>query len=144
MQDALPKYAGIDICCYTKGDIASFVKTKGDELLRRKPKLEEGRDKIVQSLTNGADGMFQWGWRALERPEDRGLGGSDALIRVRHFPKQNHPHAHYYYRYEEIQIGRRPNRKPRPRHYRRNYNLLKSKLNAIFKREIIPGLFSKL
>lgn len=60
MQDALPKYAGIDICCYTEGDIASFVKTKGDELLRRKPKLEEGRDKIVQSLTNGANGMFQW------------------------------------------------------------------------------------
>lgn len=58
MQDALLKYAVIDICCYTEGDITSFVKTKGDELLRRKPELEEGRDKIVQSLTNGADGMF--------------------------------------------------------------------------------------
>lgn len=60
MQEALPKRAEIDICRYTEGDIADMVRTKGDELLRRKPTLQDGRDKIVQSLTDGAQGMFQW------------------------------------------------------------------------------------
>jgi hypothetical protein len=50
----------IDICRYTEGDIANFVQTKGDNLIRDKPKLQASRDKIVQSLTNGAQGVFQW------------------------------------------------------------------------------------
>jgi hypothetical protein len=60
MQETLPKRAEIDICRYTEGDIANFVQTKSDELIRQKPKLQDGRDKIVQSLTNGAQGVFQW------------------------------------------------------------------------------------
>ncbi|KAF2274923.1 uncharacterized protein EI97DRAFT_459876 [Westerdykella ornata] len=60
MQEVLPKRAEIDICRYTEDDIANFVQTKGDELMRQRPKLQDGRDKIVQSLTNGAQGVFQW------------------------------------------------------------------------------------
>jgi hypothetical protein len=60
MQKGFPKRAEIDICRYTEDDIANFVQTKGDELVRQKPKLQDGRDKIVQSLTSGAQGVFQW------------------------------------------------------------------------------------
>lgn len=60
MQETLPRRVEIDISRHTEGDIASFVKTRGDILLRQKPRLEEGKDKIIQSLINGAQGMFQW------------------------------------------------------------------------------------
>ena len=60
MEETLPERAEIDICRFTEGDIASFIKTKGDELLKKKPQLKDGKDKIIQSLTNGAQGMFQW------------------------------------------------------------------------------------
>lgn len=60
MQASFPKRAEIDICRYTEGDIADFVQTKGDELMKEKPNLQNGKDKIVQSLTNGAQGVFEW------------------------------------------------------------------------------------
>lgn len=59
MQEHLPKLKEIDISHYTQGDIASFVMTKSDKLLRRKPKLEAGQDTIIKSLLNRAQGMFE-------------------------------------------------------------------------------------
>lgn len=60
MQETFPKRAEIDIRRYTEGDIANFIQTKGDELMKQKPKLEDGRDTIVEWLTNDAQGVFQW------------------------------------------------------------------------------------
>jgi hypothetical protein len=60
IRNTLPHCVEIDICRYTEGDIANFVQTKGDILMRDRPKLQESRERIVQSLTKGAQGVFQW------------------------------------------------------------------------------------
>lgn len=55
---------------HTATDVESFVQLKTDAILQAKPSLRQQRDVVIQTLTHGARGMFQWVNSALHHLAD--------------------------------------------------------------------------